>query len=108
VRPRARGEPQPVKRSARANDLRDSLRGDLGFANARDRGVHSGIDRPNTDFSGGAQQVELCPALDEAHLRGEIVGFEEPVPGEAGIELAAPPPYERLAAEKRNVRAGEP
>ena len=82
--PRARGEPQPVECSARADDLGDGRRSDLGFGCTRDGGLHGGVYRSGTDFAGGTQQVELRRALDQAQLRGESVGFDEAVPGEAG------------------------
>ena len=81
--PRARGESEPIERPARANDLRDGRRRDLGFGSIRNGSLHGGIDRCGTYFAGGAQQVELRRAFDHAQLRGEIVGFDEAVLGEA-------------------------
>jgi hypothetical protein len=107
VSPRARGESQSIEGPTRTHELRDGRRSDLGFGGTWDGGLHGGGDRSGPDFAGGAQQVKLRLALDQAQLRGEIVGLNEVVLGEAGAELATPPPGERLAAEQCNVGAGE-
>lgn len=89
MRPRVRREPKPEERPTRTNDLCDGLRRDLGFGNAWHSGFHGGIDRSSTDFAGCAEQVELRRALDQAQLRGKVVGFDQAVLGETSTELAS-------------------